>query len=127
MGTGPESHHETGFPAEEFHHLTLLFRPYCSIDERKGDLAISECLDILPLEIQRHRPEDDVHRFDDLENVFGEVYVPILTVALANAQGEVAYTLTVPPNIDIPLVAFQAVVLDGLDSVKSNPVQKVKP
>jgi glucose/arabinose dehydrogenase len=54
----------------------------------------------------------------------GPLGVGILGLGLADAQGVYTYSLPIAPLAFTEPIAFQAVALDGTNSVKSNPIQQ---
>src|ERR1039458_5811722 len=74
--------------AQQTGHLQLVRGAHRAVDEGDRDGAIVHRLHILLLEIQRDRPEDDVHRLQDFEQIFRQVEHRLLAAAAGGTPVE---------------------------------------
>jgi hypothetical protein len=51
-----------------------LVRPHAAADQRDGDLAVGEGLDVGVLAVRDRRPHDDLERRGDVEDVLVDVH-----------------------------------------------------
>ena len=83
-----ERDHRGGLAPQQPGHLLLLRRADGAVDERRRQLAVVQRLDVLALEVERDRPERDVHELDDGQQVLAEVDHGLLAAAAGGAPVE---------------------------------------
>ena len=83
-----EGHQQLRLAAQQFGHLLLLRGADGAIQECRQDGPIRHLLDIVAFEVERHRPEHDVHGRNHIENPLRQVDHRLFAAAAGGAPVE---------------------------------------
>ncbi len=81
LRAGPEGDEDLRLAAEQLRPLVLLAEPHGAIHERDVDAAVGDRFDVAPLEVEGHRPEDDVDALEQRAEPLAEVDDRLLAAA----------------------------------------------